>query len=132
MGLSKKDGSVGGDSGQTEKDPQKIAEQIATETWNKIQPKMTEEESTKMKSDGGLDKEEFKTMLAKGGLKPSPLSDEKFAELDTNKNGKLEESEVKSDTEGEGEDYSLLSWLEDTFQKVIVAVAGAAAGAVAG
>ena len=118
--------------GQTEKDPQKIGQQIATETLNKIKPKMTEEEATKMKSDGGVDQEEFKTMLAKGGLKPSSLSTQKFNELDTNKNGKLEESEMKSDTEGEGEDYDFWDWLGTTVSNVIAAVAGAAAGAFLG
>ena len=74
-----------------------------------------------MKSDGGLDQEEFKTVLAKGGLKPSPLSNQKFDELDTNKNGKVEESEVKSDTKGEGEDYeSAGDWIGDIIKGVFV------------
>ena len=98
-----------------------IAEGIATDTWNNIKPKITEEESSKMKSDGGLDQEEFKTVLAKGGLKPSPLSNQKFNELDTNKNGKVEESEVKSDTKGEGEDYeSAGDWIGDIIKGVFV------------
>ena len=87
-----------------------------------------------MKSDGGLDQEEFKTVLAKGGLKPSPLSNQKFNELDTNKNGKLEESEVKSNTEGEGdgEDYNFWDWLENAATDVLVAVGTVAAGAALG
>ena len=96
--------------------------------WNKIKPKLTEEEATKIKSDGGVDQEEFKTMLAKGGLKPSPLSSKSFNELDTNKNGKLEESEVKPDIEGEGMDYGIFDWLG----KVLIAVAPVIAEAVVG
>ena len=113
--------------GKSETDPQKIGQQMTDEIWNKIKSKMTKEESTQIKSDGGLDQEEFKTMLAKAGLKPSPLSVQQFNLLDTNKNGKIEESEVKSKTEGDGEDYSFLSWLGHTLTAVIGAVAGAAA-----
>ena len=122
-GLEARDGTNGGDGGKTEKDPQKIAEGIAEETLDKIRPKMTEEEATQMKSDGGVDQEELKTMFAKAGLKPSASSDAKFTELDTNKNGKLEESEVKSDTKGEGEDYLveiIEGLLEDVAKKVLV------------
>ena len=93
--------------------------------WNKIKPKLTEEEATKIKSDGGVDQEEFKTMLAKGGLKPSPLSSKSFNELDTNKNGKLEESEVKPNIEGEGEDYGFIDWLGDVVKAVAPVVVGA-------
>ena len=85
-----------------------------------------------MKSDGGLDQEEFKTMLAKAGLKPSPLSIQQFNLLDTNKNGKIEESEVKSKTAGNGEDYSFWDWLKSTATAIIGAVAGAGAAFILG
>ena len=117
-------GRDGGDGNQTEIDPKKIAQQVATETLEKIRPNMTEEEGTKIKSDGGVDPEEFKTMIAKGGLKPSALSSQKFNELDTNKNGKLEESEVQLDTViGFGEDYGFWDWLGGVVEKILVAVA---------
>ena len=56
-----------------------------------------------MEADGGIDLNELETLLAKVGLKPSTTVIGKFNELDTNKNGKIEESEVES--EGLGEDY---------------------------
>ena len=58
----------------------------------------------KMKSDGSLNQQDLKTMFAQGGLDMAPNVD-KFNELDTNKDGKIEESEVKSDSKVEGEDY---------------------------
>ena len=48
---------------------------------------------SKIKSDGGLNHQELNTMFAKSGLDRSPNID-KFNALDTNKNGKLEESEI--------------------------------------
>ena len=61
-----------------------------------------------MEADGGIDLNELETLLAKVGLKPSTKVIEKFHELDTNKNGKIEESEVESEGLGEGEDYGLV------------------------
>ena len=58
----------------------------------------------KMKSDGGFDQQDLKTIFAQSGLDISPSVD-KFNELDTNKNGKIEESEVNSDSKGEEGDY---------------------------
>ena len=46
---------------------------------------------------------ELKTVFVKNGLKLPTINNEKFTELDTNKNEKIERSEVRS--EGEGEDY---------------------------
>ena len=57
----------------------------------------------KMKSAGGFNQEELKSMISQSGMKLSP-SVEKFNELDANNNGKIEESEVKSGTEGEDSD----------------------------
>ena len=54
----------------------------------------------KMKSNGSLDQQELKTMFAKAGLDISPNVD-KFNELDANKNGKIEQSEVNPQTNGE-------------------------------
>ena len=60
-----------------------------------------------MESDGGIDKYELKKALRMCNIKLSARIrnriNEKFNELDTNKNGKLENSEVRS---GTGEDYS--------------------------
>lgn len=56
-----------------------------------------------MKSAGGFNQEELKSMISQSGMKLSP-SVEKFNELDANNNGKIEESEVKSETEGENSD----------------------------
>ena len=59
-----------------------------------------------MESDGGIDKYELKKALRMCNIKLSARIrnriNEKFNELDTNKNGKLENSEVRS---GTGEDY---------------------------
>ena len=62
-----------------------------------------------MESDGGIDLEELKKIFSRGGLKLQTQVVERFNELDANKNGKLEQSEVKSD--GEGEDYMLSGFL---------------------
>ena len=62
-----------------------------------------------MEADGGIDLNELERVFAKGGLKPSTTVIGKFNELDTNKNGKIERSEVRS--EGEGEDYWGMAWL---------------------
>ena len=61
-----------------------------------------------MEADGGIDLNELETLLAKVGLKPSTTVIGKFNELDTNKNGKIEKSEVES--EGSGEDYFNPLW----------------------
>jgi len=106
---------IGGDEDKME-EGKKIGQQLADKIWNKIKSMMTEEESTQMKSDGGVDLEEFKTMLEKGGLKPSPSIIRKFNKFDTNKNGKLEESEIKTDTDGE-------AILGECFKAVIGAIA---------
>ena len=82
---------------------------IIRKLLHKIRRHMKEEEATEMESDGGVDLDELKTILTKAGIKPSPMSIEIFHELDTNKNGLLEKSEVKS--EGEGEDYGLFTSL---------------------
>ena len=76
---------------------------FATELLDKIRHNINAEEVKEMEADGGIDLNELETILAKGGLKPSTKIIEKFHELDTNKNGKIEESEVES--EGSGEDY---------------------------
>ena len=57
-----------------------------------------------MESDGGIDTNELNTVLSKSNIKSSADITEKFNELDTNKNGKVEESELSSITKG-GEDY---------------------------
>ena len=62
-----------------------------------------------MESDGGIDLEELKKIFSRGDLKLRTQVVERFNELDANKNGKLEQSEVKSD--GEGEDYMLSFFL---------------------
>ena len=57
-----------------------------------------------MESDGGIDKKELNTVFSKSNIKPSAEITKKFNELDTNKNGKVDESELSSVTKG-GEDY---------------------------
>ena len=76
---------------------------FATELLDKIRHKFNAEEAKLMEADGSIDLNELETLLAKGGLELSTKIIEKFHELDTNKNGKIEESEVES--EGSGEDY---------------------------
>ena len=58
---------------------------------------------------GGIDLDEVEKIFCWGGLKLQTQVIERFNELDANKNGKLEQSEVKSD--GEGEDYMLSFFL---------------------
>ena len=60
--------------------------------------KITAEEKRQIESDGGIDKNELNTLLSKSNIKPSAKLTEIFNELDTNKNGKLEESEIRSPT----------------------------------
>ena len=61
-----------------------------------------------MESDEGIDTNELNTVLSKSNIKSSANITKKFNELDTNKNGKLEEAEVSPTTEG-GKDYFHLS-----------------------
>ena len=60
-----------------------------------------------MESDEGIDTNELNTVLFKSKIKPPADITEKFNELDTNKNGKLEESEVSSAIEGGGDYFQL-------------------------
>ena len=78
-----------------------------------------------MEADGGIDLNELETLLAKVGLKPSTMVIGKFNELDTNKNGKIEKSEVES--EGSGEDYFAPLW-GAAIAGIAAAVAGTAIG----
>ena len=70
---------------------------------------VNEKEVKEMESDGGIDLEELEEIFSRSGLKLRTQVVERFNELDANKNGKLEQSEVKSD--GEGEDYMLSFFL---------------------
>ena len=79
------------------------------ELSNKIRQHIREEDVKEMESDGGIDLNELKTVLAQNDLETSPMIIDKFKELDTNENGFLEKSEVGS--EGEGEDYGLATTL---------------------
>ena len=73
-----------------------------------------------MEYDGGIDKNELKELLSMSKVKlitavVSAKINEKFNELDTNKNGKIEESEIRSKTEARAV-YSpwwsvVLTWL---------------------
>ena len=58
-----------------------------------------------MEADGAIDLNELETVFAKSGLKLSNRIIKNFHKLDTNKNGKIEKSEVNSEGSGEGEDY---------------------------
>ena len=80
--------------------------QVAAKLSREIASKVNPAEKSQMESDGGIDTDELNTVLSKSNIKPSADITEKFNELDTNKNGKLEESEVSSTSE-EGEDYFL-------------------------
>ena len=84
-------------------DGRKDYQKIAMKLLNKMRQNITEEEAREMEMDGGFDLNEVKTILAKSGLKPPTNIIEKFNELDTNKNGLIERSEVGF--EEEGEDY---------------------------
>ena len=102
---------------------------FATELLDKMRHNINAEEVKEMEADGGIDLNELETILAKGGLKPSTKIIEKFQELDTNKNGKIEESEVES--EGSGEDYFFWFGLFYMVTRVVVGIAGVAALSVA-
>ena len=70
--------------------------------------------------DGGIDLNELKTVLAKNDLETSPMIIDRFKELDTNENGLLEKSEVKS--ENDGEDYfwgSNLYWTNPVLYAIL-------------
>ena len=103
----------------------KIAKQLTTETWNKIKPKLTEAEATKMQAAGGITQADFTTLLAKGGMKPSTSSIKAFNAMDKNKDGKIDETEANA--EGGGEDYSFLSVLGDIGKGILTGVGTAAA-----
>ena len=81
----------------------RAAAKLSQEIISKISP----EEEREMESDGGIDKDELNKVLLKSNIKPSAEITEKFNELDTNRNGKIEESEISSMTEG-GEARSIL------------------------
>ena len=83
-----------------------------------ITSKITPKEKRQMESDGGIDKNELNIVLSKSNIKPSTDITKKFNELDTNKNGKLEKSELSSTTKG-GEDYSLGGLFESLFPVLI-------------
>ena len=68
--------------------------QIVAKLSREIASKITPDEKSQMESDGGIDTNELNTVLSKSNIKPSADITEKFNELDTNKNGKLEEAEV--------------------------------------
>ena len=72
----------------------------AAKLSQEIVSKITPEEKRQIESDGGIDKNELNTVLLKSNIKPSAEITEKFNELDTNRNGKIEESEISSTTEG--------------------------------
>jgi hypothetical protein len=69
---------------------------------NQAHPKSTAEQKKlnsiagnvqmKLKTEGGIAKEALNSMFQKRGLEP-PIA-EKFDQVDTNKNGKIEESEI--------------------------------------
>ena len=107
--------------GKSEADPKKISKELSKE----IASKETDDEKKKMVADGGIDLNELNAALSKDNIKPSAMVTEKFKELDTNKNGKLEKSEVSSENEG-GEDYQL-TFLETLLVGVITAIVGAIA-----
>merc|ERR1739838_1219200 len=73
------------------------------ELSKKIVERESDIELNEMASDGGIDLNELKTVLAKNDLETSPMIIDRFKELDTNENGLLEKSEVES--EDDGEDY---------------------------
>ena len=70
----------------------------AAKSAQEIRFKITPEEKRQIESDGGIDKNELNTLLSKSNIKPSAKLTEIFNDLDTNKNGKLEESEIRSPT----------------------------------
>ena len=83
-----------GDHGGPGEPARNAAAKLAQEIISKITP----EEKRQIESDGGIDKNELNTLLSKSNIKPSAKLTEIFNELDTNKNGKLEESEIRSPT----------------------------------
>ena len=86
-------------------------QKMATELINN-----NEEEVKEMDFDGVITLDEMKAVLAKNGQKLPTMIIEKFTELDTNKNGKLEKLELKP--EGEGEDY----WIVGLFAAFVAAI----------
>ena len=71
-------------------DRKQVAAKLSREIASKINP----DEKSQMESDGGIDTNKLNTVFSKSNIKPSADITEKFNELDTNKNGKLEEAEV--------------------------------------
>ena len=88
---------------------------FVTELLDKMRHNINAEEAKEMEADGGIDLNELEAIFAKVGLKPSTTVIGKFNELDTNKNGKIEESEVES--EGSGEDY-IIDFFENAFNEI--------------
>ena len=86
-------------------------QKMATELINN-----NEEEVKEMDFDGVITLDEMKAVFAKNGQKLPTMIIEKFRKLDTNKNGKLEKSELKP--EGEGEDY----WIVGLFAAFLAAI----------
>ena len=72
---------------------------------------LSDEKKRREESDEGIDTNELNTVLSKSNIKSSADITEKFNELDTNKNGKLEESEVSSAIEGGGDYLGLFRLL---------------------
>ena len=105
------------DSPAEEKNPRENDEQVGEEILENIGLKLTKAEAKTIEADGGVDLREMDTLLAMGGMKPSNTIVEAFNELDTNKNGKLEESELNSNIEGE--DYGILDALMKPVKSLI-------------
>ena len=78
-----------------------------------------------MQAAGGITQADFKTLLAKGGMKPSASSTKTFNAMDKNKDGKIDKFEA--DAEGGGEDYSFWSVLGDIGKGILTGVGTAAA-----
>ena len=81
-------------------DQKENAEKLSREITSKITPK----EKREMESDGGIDINELNTVLSKSNINSPTEVTKMFNKLDTNKNGKLEQSELRSKSKG-GEDY---------------------------
>ena len=104
-------GPQGGDYSELHSDQKQIAAELSREITSKITPEV----KIQMESDGGIDTNELNTILSKSNIKPSAEITKKFNELDTNKNGKVEKSEVSS----QGEDYFFGGLFESLFPVLI-------------
>ena len=81
--------------------------------------------------DGGVNLNQLNAALLKQGIKPLAKFTEKFHELDTNKDGLLEKSEVTSAAEAEdGGDYFF--GIDDAIIAAIIAAVGAMGSAAIG